>query len=195
LQTVQEIHTDVVPLQSLFRQLVLGDLYLVGCSSATDSQGFIKFYPSSGDVSRTPQNIHILTLQGHPEFSESIVTGLTRQIRDMMDVPTLIDYWGPKGGLYDEEPLSKEGTGRRWWKTDGVDIVSPVYWKMLGVQPSVEVSEFVSKEGITGVLQKPEQPSASLKSEREGKIVLSRWWRLINSFKSFRKIIIAAIRW
>lgn len=192
---MQEIHTDIVPLQSLFRQLVLGDLYLVGCSSAIDSQGFIKFYPSSGDVSRTPQNIHILTLQGHPEFSESIVTGLTRQIRDMMDVPTLIDYWGPKGGLYDEEPLNQEGTGRRWWKTDGVDIVSPVYWKMLGVQPSTETSEFVSKESITRVLQKHEQPSASLKSGREGKVVLSRWWRLMNSFKSFRKIIIEAIRW
>ena len=66
---------------------------------------------------------------------------------------------------------------------------------MLGIQPSAEVYEFVSKEDIAGVLQKPEKPSASPKCGREGKIVLSRWWRLINSFKSFKKIVTAAIRW
>jgi len=192
---VQEIHTDVVPLQSLFKQLVSGDLYLVGSSSATDGQGFIKFYPSLGDASRTPRDIHILTLQGHPEFSESIITGLTWQLKDMMDVPTLIDYWGPKGGLYDDEPLNKEGTGRRWWKTDGVNIISVVYWKMLGVTPLAEASKFVSKEGITRVLQKPEALEASVKARREGKAVLRRWWRLLNSFKLFRKILSATIQW
>ena len=80
----------------------------------------------------------------------------------------MIDYWGPKGSLYDDEPLNKEGTGRRWWKTDGVNIISVVYWKMLGVTPLAEASKFVSKEGITRVLQKPEALEASVKARREG---------------------------
>ncbi|KXN85529.1 Putative glutamine amidotransferase-like protein C13C5.04 [Leucoagaricus sp. SymC.cos] len=129
---LQEMHRDHVPLESLNTQFASRDLYLLGHTDLTENQGVVKFYPPSDsdtepkdEIAKSHQEIHILTLQGHPEFSEGVVTAIVRARAEdgAMDVPTVTDYWG---------------TGRRWRKTDGFDIVATALWKMLGVIPTGE---------------------------------------------------------
>ncbi|KXN82257.1 hypothetical protein AN958_02807 [Leucoagaricus sp. SymC.cos] len=55
-----------------------------------------------------------------------------------MGTEVVCDYWGTKGGEYEEEPAIKDETGRRWEKTDGLDYVAKALWKMLGVMPESE---------------------------------------------------------
>jgi hypothetical protein len=134
------MHRDHVPVESFAKGFALGELLLLGSTGSTANQGFIKYYPSpSGskeEVARPPEDIHVFTIQGHPEFSESIVTGIIRQRAEAMGPATVTDYWGEKGGDYDEEPEDKTGTGRRWVTTDGLDIFGSALWKMLGIPPS-----------------------------------------------------------
>ncbi len=130
------MHRDHVPVETLSRQFVSGELELIGFSSNTDNEGFIEFYPASRDVLKTPRNIHVLTLQGHPEFSEALITKIVRQRSEIMGLQTVTNYWGHKGNDNEEEPQDKEGTGRRWLKTDGVDIVSKAIWNMLDLGSS-----------------------------------------------------------
>lgn len=141
MQCLQQMHRDLVPMESLSQQFASGELELLGSTGHTENQGFVKFYPpsSGSDVVKTHQNIHIITVQGHPEFYESLITGIVRQRAELMGPPTVSDYWGHKGGEYDDEAGEKDGTGRRWHKTDGFDIVALVLWKMLGVIPSTDV--------------------------------------------------------
>ena len=132
---LQQMHRDYVPAETLSKQFASGELELIGSGGNTDNEGFVKLYPVSQDVIRTPQDIHVLTLQGHPEFSEAIITKIVRQRLDVMGPQTVTNYWGHKGDHDDEEPQNKEGTGRRWLKTDGVDIVSKAIWNMLDLDP------------------------------------------------------------
>ncbi|KXN85526.1 Putative glutamine amidotransferase-like protein C13C5.04 [Leucoagaricus sp. SymC.cos] len=146
--SLQQTHRDHVPLESLEKQFASGDLHLIGHTGVTGNQGVLKFNSSPSDpeyeVVKSHRDIHVLTLQGHPEFSESIVTGIVRQRAEdgAMDVPTATNYWGEMGGDYEDEPEEKQGTGRRWRKTDGFDIVAVVLWKMLGITPT---EEFMAK--------------------------------------------------
>ncbi|KAF5354035.1 hypothetical protein D9756_007181 [Leucocoprinus leucothites] len=181
---LQEIHSDHVPLESLFKNFASGELRLVGSTGPTINQGVVKFYPSSsGDVVRSPRDIHVLTLQGHPEFTESIITGMVRQNINNFG-PVLNDYWGPKGGDYDGEPADKEGTGRRWSKCDG-DVVGQVYWKMLGVIPSVDhYGKPQGKEGVSVESPNMRALSSYIKVESEGQWPSSsRGWRWTDGFR------------
>ncbi|KAL9709415.1 hypothetical protein Ac2012v2_007151 [Leucoagaricus gongylophorus] len=143
--SLQQVHSDHVPVESLSNQFASGELHLVGSTRSTRNQGVIKFYPVSDNEVKTPRDIHILTLQGHPEFSESMITRIIREHVDDMALSTLNDYWGPKGSNYDSEPEDKDETGRRWLKTDGIDIVSRALWRMLVEVPPRDDTE----EGIT----------------------------------------------
>lgn len=180
--SLQEMHRDHVPLESFSKQFASGELELVGSSGPTGNQGVIKFYSSSKDA-RTARDIHVLTLQGHPEFCESIVTGIVRQRVDDMGVPTVTDYWGSKGGNYDFKPLNKAITGRRWKNTDGLNIVSQVLWKMLNVEPDVDVSSERSN------MQKTRDLDAIAKVESDSRIMLSMWWKLISGFYIFINVL------
>jgi len=172
------MHRDHVPLESFSKQFASGELELVGSSGPTGNQGVIKFYSSSKDA-RTARDVHVLTLQGHPEFCESIVTGIVRQRVDDMGIPTVTDYWGSKGGNYDFKPQNKLITGRRWKNTDGFNVVSQVLWKMLGVEP---VSSVSSKEGNL-------QKSAIVQVESDPRIMLSMWWKFVSGFYIFINIL------
>ncbi|KAJ3576015.1 hypothetical protein NP233_g703 [Leucocoprinus birnbaumii] len=173
---LQEIHSDHVPIESLFRQFATGELRLLGSTGPCINQGIVKFYPSSGE-SKGPRDIHVLTLQGHPEFTEPIITGMIRQKLSVFAGPVANDYWGSKGGFYDEEPSNKDGTGRRWNKCDG-DVVGQVYWKMLGVLSSDAYSKPEGKEAGR-VSRNIEALSNYIKVESEGQSPSSSrqsWW-------------------
>lgn len=135
-QMIQQMHRDHVPLESLSNPICSKELHLVGSTPTSGNQGVVKFYPKSGNEAQghgSLDQIHIITLQGHPEFTESIVTGIVRQRAGVIDAAAAQSYFGEKGDVGDAEPPAQDGTGRRWWKNDGVDIVGRAFWKMLGV--------------------------------------------------------------
>lgn len=129
------MHRDHVPLESLSDSISSGKIHLIGSTNLSDNQGFVKYQSPSLDSksSQSLQRIHIITLQGHPEFTEPIVTGIVRLRSEVIGADNVKNYFGVKGDLDSEEPSDKEGTGRRWWKTDGVDVIGRVFWKILGV--------------------------------------------------------------
>lgn len=128
------MHRDHVPLESLSDSLSSGKIHLIGSTDLSSNQGFVKFQSPSPDSNpQSLEQIHIITLQGHPEFTESIVSGIVRLRADAIGADNVKSYFGAKGDLDGEEPSDKEGTGRRWWKNDGVDVVGKVFWRILGV--------------------------------------------------------------
>ncbi|KXN85517.1 Putative glutamine amidotransferase-like protein C13C5.04 [Leucoagaricus sp. SymC.cos] len=148
--SIQQMHRDHVPLESLEMQLASGNIHLLGHNDHTGNQGVVKFYPSLSDpdpesspkVINSHQDIQILTVQGHPEFSEGIITAVAKiRTRDgIMDIATVTEYWGERGGDYEDEPDEKQGTGRRWHQTHGFDLIATALWKMLGVIPTEELT-------------------------------------------------------
>lgn len=75
----------------------------------------IRFY--SGAKSCTPlPPIHILTLQGHPEFTEPIITAIIEQRL--------------ASGHINQEAAAEAET-RRFWKHDGVDVIGNAVWRMI----------------------------------------------------------------
>ncbi|KAF5351193.1 hypothetical protein D9756_008187 [Leucocoprinus leucothites] len=190
--TLQQIHRDHVPVESFSKHLTSGEIELVGSTGPTPNQGIIKFYPStSGDAIKTPRNVHVLTLQGHPEFSEGIITGLVRQRVDAFGLPTVTEYWGHKGGEDAHEPTDKEGTGRRWHKTDGADIVSQALWKMLGVAPdSVDAHDKPKHKGdTTSTSHEGGALGIICSSETVGKSSFSSWWRLTDGLSHISNLL------
>jgi GMP synthase-like glutamine amidotransferase len=108
LKNIQQMHRDHVP-------TVPPSFHLLGSSPTSYNQGMVRF--SSGANPSTPlPPIQIITIQGHPEFNEPIVTGIIKQrLRS--------------GSITQEAAADAEA--RRFWKTDGVDIVGKVIWEVL----------------------------------------------------------------
>jgi len=72
---------------------------------------------SSGANPSTPlPPIHILAIQGHPEFNEPIVTAMIEQRF--------------QSGIINQETVADAET-RRFWKTDGVDVIGKAIWEVL----------------------------------------------------------------
>ncbi|EGG24474.1 glutamine amidotransferase [Cavenderia fasciculata] len=63
---VLQIHQDIV-------QVVPNDFIVIGSTSLTQAQGFVKKSPSN------PSKYHILTFQGHPEFNVDYLTELIKE--------------------------------------------------------------------------------------------------------------------
>ena len=72
---------------------------------------------ASGANPSTPlPPIQIITTQGHPEFNEPIVTAI-------------IELRVLSGDISQE--AAAEAETRRFWKTDGVDVVGKAIWEVL----------------------------------------------------------------
>lgn len=91
---------------------------LLGSTPIANNQGMIKLYTDKQPGSNIWDNIHILTLQGHPEYTEAIVTGLA-EIRSK------------NGTITPEEAADAER--RRYWDHDGVGVVGKAICRVLGV--------------------------------------------------------------
>lgn len=89
---------------------------LLGSTPACQVQGMVLPYP--GGSSSNIADIHILCLQGHPEFVSDIVG-------------KLIDARERSGVLSPE--AVKDARQRYDKKHDGVDVVGKVIWEMVGV--------------------------------------------------------------
>jgi hypothetical protein len=115
IQNIQQVHRDHVP-------AVPPTFHLLGSTPAYYNQGMVRFSPSS-PASSDPStlrltDIHILTIEGHPDFTQPVMDAI-------IDNRTA-------SGIIDEE-TAKDARRRAKWRNDGV-IVGEVVWKVLGVQ-------------------------------------------------------------
>ena len=109
------MHRDHVP------SLPAG-FHLLGSTHVSHNQGMVRLYQTRNserveDV--TTDDIHILTLQGHPEFTEPIVTSL-------IEARAAI-------GVIDKETAAS-GLERRYWPNDGVGVIGHSIWSVIGIK-------------------------------------------------------------
>lgn len=96
---------------------------LLASTPTSQNQGYIRFPPSVVPPSSiTPQSIkdiQIFTVQGHPEFTKSIVSKLVeaREEKGIIDKPT-----------------AEDSRRRADWRNDGISVIGKVMWKILGVE-------------------------------------------------------------
>ena len=115
------MHRDHVP-------AIPPSCHLLGSTSVSPNQGFIRLYPSSTTTTPSPESdippnpsptqIHILTLQGHPEFTSNIVSHI-------------IDARS-KAGVFSPE-VEKEARRRAGLNHDGQGLLGRAIWRVLGV--------------------------------------------------------------
>ncbi|KAF8631452.1 hypothetical protein AX15_002390 [Amanita polypyramis BW_CC] len=113
---IQQMHQDHVP-------SVPTNFHLLGSTPVSVNQGMVRFYkdkepPSTNDINF--DDIHILTLQGHPEYTEPIVSGVVKQ-RSAEGIINKVTA---------EDALGR----RRFWPNDGVGIIGHAIWNTLGVK-------------------------------------------------------------
>ena len=109
-QNIQEMHKDHVP-------AVIPGFELLGSTDVCHNQGMVRYIPdSSGKLARL-SDIHILTVQGHPEFTKSIVS-------------KLVGIRADKGILTPE--LARDAIKRNELRNDGVEVIARTVWRILG---------------------------------------------------------------
>ncbi|KAG5351513.1 hypothetical protein C0989_006173 [Termitomyces sp. Mn162] len=106
--TIQQMHRDHVP------SLPPSTLPLAS-TPTSPIQAFVRFFPSS--QSQSLNNVHILSIQGHPEFTEPIVSHLVSA--------------RAKSGVIPPDVAADYHT-RREWPNDGVRILGKAIWAVLG---------------------------------------------------------------
>ncbi|KAH9475957.1 Putative glutamine amidotransferase-like protein C13C5.04 [Psilocybe cubensis] len=103
--TLQQMHRDHVP-------VVPPNFHLLASTETSPNQGSVLFYPED---TQPNSRIHILTVQGHPEFTEPVVTAIIAQR-------------APSGVI--NEQAVKDAETRRYDKTDG-DVVGKAIWEVI----------------------------------------------------------------
>jgi len=109
---IQQFHRDHVP-------VVPSDFDLLGSTSISMNQGMVKFKPRSSSQRVSLSEIQIITVQGHPEFTKSIV-------QKMVDTRA-------SQGIVPRE-LAEDVKVRNEWRNDGVGILGKSFWKVLKVE-------------------------------------------------------------
>lgn len=92
---------------------------LLGSTDVCHNQGMVRYQP---DVSGAPaklSDIQILTVQGHPEFTKSIVS-------------KVVAIRAEKGILAPE--LAQDAIRRNELRNDGVGAIGGAVWKVLGAR-------------------------------------------------------------
>ena len=105
------MHRDHVPAQTIpsaFHQL--------GTTPTCDNHGMVRFLSSPTPEGRTLENVQIFTVQGHPEFDETIVTELVRIRR--------------ANGIIDEKTAA-DAEKRKKEPTHGL-LLGKAIWRVLG---------------------------------------------------------------
>ncbi|KAI5826439.1 class I glutamine amidotransferase-like protein [Schizophyllum commune Tattone D] len=107
---LQQMHRDHVP-------AIPAGFELLGSTPVCPNQGMVQFYEGEG-AATDPRRIHILTVQGHPEFTAEIVD-------------KMVDARAASGVI--PADTAKDYARRRAWTNDGVTVVGRVIWASLGV--------------------------------------------------------------
>lgn len=103
------MHRDHVPSTSIPPKFDI-----IGSTPACANQGMVLRYPDTPGL----RGIHVLTVQGHPEFHESIVSKVidSRELSGVMSPEVVAD-----------------GRERAVRQHDGIDVIGRVMWGILGV--------------------------------------------------------------
>lgn len=104
------MHRDHVPIAP-------PSFHLLGSTPVCPNQGMIKVYSDSKPISN-PSNIHILTVQGHPEFTSDIVN-------------SIIDVRERNGAM--SADVVKDGRERAVKSHEGIGKIGRAIWRVLGV--------------------------------------------------------------
>jgi len=108
------MHRDHVP-------EILPGFELLGSTDVCNNQGMVRYTSDApGRLARLP-DIRILTVQGHPEFTKSIVAKVVEIRTDK--------------GIFTPE-FARDAIRRNELRNDGVDVIGRAIWKILGVIPA-----------------------------------------------------------
>lgn len=123
-QNIQQMHRDHIP-------EVPKSCHLLGSTSVTYNQGFIRLHPSSQPSSLGPssidlKDIQIFTVQGHPEFTKRIGS-------------TIVDARAATG-VVDKE-TAEGARSRADWPNHGVDKIGKVIWGIMAAKAQASASE------------------------------------------------------
>lgn len=77
---------------------------------------FLENPPLDDKTSSNLPPIQIITVQGHPEFTESVVSAIIEQ--------------RAASGVIDSE-AAQDAEKRRYWKTDGIDVFGQILWDVI----------------------------------------------------------------
>jgi len=108
---IQQMHQDHVP-------AVPPTFHLLGSTAVSHNQGTVRFMPGTEPDRQDLENVHIITVQGHPEFVEGIVSGIV-EVR-------------AKAGIISPE-VAADAERRKNWRNDGVPVLGKAIWGVLGV--------------------------------------------------------------
>ncbi|KAH9919503.1 class I glutamine amidotransferase-like protein [Epithele typhae] len=106
---IQQMHRDHVP-------KVPSSFHLLGSSPVSPNQGMVELYPGASPESLKPEDVHIFTVQGHPEFHQQIVDEIVKARSSI--------------GVFDNANV-EDYQQRAEWKNDGVDVVGKTIWNIL----------------------------------------------------------------
>ncbi|KAG5642261.1 hypothetical protein DXG03_003338 [Asterophora parasitica] len=109
---IQQMHRDHVP-------SIPSPFHLLGSTSVSLNQGMVRFAPGTAPDQQSLKTAQVLTLQGHPEFIEGIVTGMVA-VR-------------AKTGVMSQE-LAADVQRRKDWRNDGTGVLGKAAWAVLGVK-------------------------------------------------------------
>ncbi|KAI0371915.1 class I glutamine amidotransferase-like protein [Pilatotrama ljubarskyi] len=106
---LEQMHRDHVP-------AIPPSFHLLGSTSVAPNQGMVQLYPDASPDSVTPADVHIFTVQGHPEFHKSITEEIVkaRHSTGVLDKNIVDDY-----------------TRRADWRNDGPNVVGRTLWEIL----------------------------------------------------------------
>ena len=103
------MHRDHVP-------EVPPSFHLLGSSSVAPNQGMVQLYPGASPDAPTPSDVHIFTVQGHPEFHKQITEEIVKARHST--------------GLLSAE-IVQDFQRRAEWRNDGVGVVGKTIWEIL----------------------------------------------------------------
>ncbi|KAI0067118.1 class I glutamine amidotransferase-like protein [Artomyces pyxidatus] len=105
---IEQMHRDHVP-------DVPPSFHLLGSTPIAPVQGMVRFADAAEPAEALPP-IHILTLQGHPEFTASIV----KELVDIRSASGIIDA-----------TTAESARSRADWRNDGVSVMGKAIWTVL----------------------------------------------------------------
>ncbi|TFK93407.1 class I glutamine amidotransferase-like protein [Polyporus arcularius HHB13444] len=106
---VEQMHRDHVP-------AVPPSFHLLGSTPIAPNHGMVQLYDGASPDSVSPADVHIFTIQGHPEFHKRITEEIVK--------------FRQSTGILSNEIVDDFGR-RADWRNDGVSVVGKTLWEIL----------------------------------------------------------------
>lgn len=142
---LQQIHQDHVPISSFPSSLSSNGVYPLGYTDNTDNHGLVKFHSQSPNFtnysnrhsSHLARQIHVMTVQGHPEFNDTLVADITKELHDVdLNVIDLRKQCSSEveDPSHDTSRIDGNEVLEASKRDDGIDVVGRAFWRLFGVE-------------------------------------------------------------